>query len=333
MSNPAKYLLLKEQKDTVNSLTDVYGNGDFYTIDYQADYRLDDVLKVGARNGQELMAVLQKLLITDRLPVPGTGAGCSIFTAKNKKGHVLVGRNLDFRHKPHNPSVLFMRTQPKNDYRSLSMGDLGFMPLPKGAFSDGKTDISAAVMLPYLVLDGMNEKGLFIGVMQLRFPATKQDTGKPKTTTTLMIRTVLDKAATVEEAVSLFKQYDMYSPMDERDYHFLLVDKSGRTAVIEYTDNVMHVLDDTCCTNFYLYPEMEQKGGGKLRYEIMKKVLEFRDNTLEKRDMMDILRLISQPAGTKGKSDTLWSAVYDLTDLTMDVAVLHRYTRLKHFSL
>ena len=115
------------------------------------------------------MRVLQKLLITDRLPVPGSGAGCSIFAARNKKGHVLVGRNLDFRHKPHDPSVLFMRT---GEFY-FGMADLGFMPLPKGSLSDGKTDISAAVMFPYLVLDGMNEKGLFIGVMQLRFPATK----------------------------------------------------------------------------------------------------------------------------------------------------------------
>lgn len=334
MGNPAKYIRDPKQLASLASLKDVYNNADYYTMDYVADYRLDDVLAHGAVSAEDLMALLKKLLIADKLPVPTPpGAGCSIFTARNKKGHVLVGRNLDFRHKPHDPSVMMLRTAPSQGYRAFNMVDLGFMPLPKGFLSDGTSDISPAVMFPYLVLDGINEKGLFIGVMQLKFPQTKQDTGKVKVSTTLMMRAVLDKAADVDEAVKLFASYDMQSPRENNDYHFLLADRSGRSLVIEYVDNEMKVLEADCCTNFYLAPEKEKAGGGKARYEIIQKILEFREHTLEKKDMMDVLRLVSQPAGQLGKSDTLWSAVYDLTDLSMDLVVLHRYGRARHYKL
>ena len=334
MGNPARFIRDPEQLKTLASLQDVYKNAEYYTMDYTADYRLDAVLAHGAETTDELMELLKKLLIVDYLPAPAPpGAGCSIFTARNKKGHVLVGRNLDFRHKPHDPSVLMMRTAPQQGYRSLSMADLGFMPLPKGFLSDGTSDISPAVMFPYLVLDGMNEKGLFIGVMQLKFPQTRQDRGKVKVLTTVMMRAVLDKAATADEAVGIFESFDMQSPLPGNDYHFLVADRSGRSLVIEYTDNEMRVLEADCCTNFYLTPEKERAGGGKQRYEIIQKVLEFREHKLEKKDMMDLLRLVSQPAGQFGKSDTLWSAVYDLTDLSMDLTVLHRYGRPKHYRL
>ena len=322
MSNPAKYLVRPDQLATVRSLKEIYKDHSFYTMEYQADYRLDDVLKESVVTGEDLQKVLQKKLIVDRLPVPKTGGNCTIFTARDKKGHVLIGRNLDFRHDPH---TMLIRTSPAADHRAIGMADLGFLPAPKGFLTDGKTDISLVMMVPYLVLDGMNEKGLFIGVMQLKFPATRQDRGRIKLTTTEIIRAVLDKAADVGEAVALFEKYDIQSPMDARDYHFLVADRSGKRVVIEYVDNEMHLLDDDCCTNFYLTPEKEKLGGGKARYEIVKKVLDFRAGILEKREMMDLLHMVCQPAGPQGRSNTLWSAVYDLTDLTMQVVIDHRY--------
>ena len=181
MSDPAKYLRLPDQLATVSTLKEIYRDHSFYTLDYKADYRLDAVTAESAVTGEDLQKLLQKKLFVERLPKPKAGGNCTIFTARSKKGHVLVGRNLDFRHDPH---TMLIRTSPASDYRALGMADMGFLPMPKGFLTDGKSDISPLIMTPYLVLDGMNEKGLFIGVMQLKFPATRQDRGRVKLNTT-----------------------------------------------------------------------------------------------------------------------------------------------------
>ena len=94
---------------------------------------------------------------------------------------------------------------------------------------------------PYAPLDGMNEKGLAIGVLVIQDGKVHQNTGKVPITTTSAIRMVLDKAATVDEAIELLKNYDMNSS-GETGYHFQIADASGNTAVIEYINNEMHVL-------------------------------------------------------------------------------------------
>ena len=50
---------------------------------------------------------------------------------------------------------------------------------------------------PYFPLDGINEKGLAVGVLQLQAEATNQNTEKVDVDTTLAIRILLDKAANV----------------------------------------------------------------------------------------------------------------------------------------
>ena len=48
-----------------------------------------------------------------------------------------------------------------------------------------------------------------------------------------MIRLILDRAATTEEAVELLNQYDMFATSG-RDYHFYITDASGDGRVVEY---------------------------------------------------------------------------------------------------
>ena len=94
---------------------------------------------------------------------------------------------------------------------------------------------------PYAPLDGINEKGLAVAVLRIADEPTDQDTGKTDITTTTAIRLMLDKAATVDEAVSLLEQYDMHSSAGSC-YHFQLADAAGNSAVVEYIDNEFVVL-------------------------------------------------------------------------------------------
>ncbi len=330
MPNPAKFLIHEDQKKTVQSIRDIYGNGTFYTMDYSADHRLDDILASGAGNMEEFFKVLQKYLIADRLPKPTMGAGCSCFMVRNKEGHVIVGRNFDFRH---DLASMLIRTLPEKGFKTIGMADLVFADIKPGQLSDGVSDLTPAMMFPYLTMDGINEKGFFIGVLQLRRAETYQDTGKKKITTSVAIRAALDKAETVQDAINIFSAYDMQTARPGNDYHFFIADASGNSAVIEYFQGKMNVIRTDHVTNFFLSPGARKRGVGKERYGVMDALLSYRDGRMEKQDVMDTLRLISQPSGPKGQSITLWSAVYDLTARELDLVIDHRYGEPRHYSL
>ena len=194
---------------------------------------------------------------------------------------------------------------------------------------------------PYAPLDGMNEKGLAIGVLVIEDGKVHQNTGKVPITTTSAIRMVLDKAATVDEAIELLKNYDMNSS-GETGYHFQIADATGNTAVIEYINNEMHVLTKeeghTAATNFVLYNGMNS-GYGQDRYEKIKAKQEETNGIMSEDEAMDLL--LSVPAqgmreveGGEGiPSDTQWSCVYNLDDLTLQICTTRDKSRTYNYSL
>lgn len=90
---------------------------------------------------------------------------------------------------------------------------------------------------PYVMMDGMNEMGFSIGVLLIRgVEPTHQETDKLDLTTTSAMRWLLDKAATVEEAIGMLENMDMHASANA-SYHFQMADAQGDSAVIEYIDN------------------------------------------------------------------------------------------------
>jgi len=70
----------------------------------------------------------------------------------------------------------------------------------------------------------MNEKGLAVSVNMIQDSASiHQDTGKPDITATMAIRLLLDRAATVEEALKLLGEYDLHASMGMM-VHFALAE-------------------------------------------------------------------------------------------------------------
>lgn len=195
---------------------------------------------------------------------------------------------------------------------------------------------------PYAPLDGMNEKGLAIGVLIITEGVVHQDTGKVPITTTSAIRMVLDKAATVDEAIALLKQYDMHLS-GETGYHFQIADASGDTAIVEYINNEMHVLTKeegyTAATNFVLYNDLNL-GYGQDRYEKIKEAQEATNGIMTEEEALDLL--LNVPAqgvrevegSSEGiPSDTQWSSVYNLDDLTLQICTSRDRSRIYNYSL
>ena len=331
MPNPAIYLIHDDQHRTVRSIRDLFGDASLYYMDYVADDRINDVLSAGAGSSEELRAVLEKLLISGRFPETTFDADCSIFKSKTRDGHILVGRNFDFTHALNS---LLIRKERVGSFASLGLADLTFAGIEPGQLSDGVTDISAAMMFPFTTMDGTNEKGLFIGVLALSGEPTHQNTGQKKITTGVAIRATLDKAETVQEATELFASYDMQSVVSDLDFHFFVADRSGDSKVIEYFEGRMYLIDTDHVTNFYLSPSAAGRdSAGKNRYDVLDALIRYRGDDLERQDVMSALRLVSQPAGNSGRSNTLWSAVYDLTAGELDLAVGRRYDDIRHFQL
>jgi len=104
----------------------------------------------------------------------------------------------------------------------------------------------------YVPLDGMNEKGLVVAdLMAGDNEETHQKTDKPDLTTTTAIRLLLDRAANVDEAVELLKQYDMNSSIGAA-HHFAVADATGKSVAVEYVDGEMLVTETNIVTNHYL---------------------------------------------------------------------------------
>lgn len=309
-----------------------------YTMEYDGDYGFDDFLKTGASSDGELVDFVVKKLLKG-LPVEFSipNLGCSTFNASTKDGDKIFGRNFDLTYSP----ALFVKTKPDNGYASMSIVNLGFLGFNKERQPDSLMKQMTTLAAPYAPLDGLNEKGLSIGVLLIPDDATNQQTDKVDITTTTAVRLVLDKAATVEEAISLLKQYDMHSSAKSA-YHFQIADASGKSVVVEYIHNEISIVKSEksyqMATNFLLTPGDYDFGHGQDRYEKMKTILDQNQGIVEdEKDGMDILNAASSDwhKNDRGEdSATQWSVIYNNTDLTAKIIMGRKYNESAHeFSL
>ncbi len=343
--NPAPYLKTEEQKASAASIEKLGGRG-LYKMEYSADYRLDEVLKSGARNSDELLEFLAAELLGVKNSQPSLPSfGCSAFAVRTESGGRIYGRNFDYNQfdagVEGNAAVL-MRISPKEGYSSINMVAGAFAGFGSDSLCDGKTDISYTAMFPYLIMDGMNEAGLAVSVLWLdEFPTSQDEAGKYDITTTVSLRLLLDRAATVKEAEDLLKKYNMWSSFPRASFHFLVADRTGEAKVFEYdNESVLHVIDANYVTNFYLNEDVQalittpsHHDHGLERYNKIKARLEAASNVLSENEAMALLKDLSQKPGETGTSNTRWSVVYNLSSLTAKVAAAQDYDNIFSFSL
>jgi predicted choloylglycine hydrolase len=221
---------------------------------------------------------------------------------------------------------MLVRTRPADGYASLSMVNLEYPGLTFDKLP--LTDDAAPNLLltPYFPMDGINEKGLSIAVLSAKGHITCQRTGKIGLTTSSAIRVVLDCCATVREAVETLSRFDMY-PSRGSNYHFQLADASGDYAVVEYADGQMHVLKEQYVTNFFLTPDVSDDRCGQDRYDKLKKTMDGNGGVF--RDTSDAMKALAEVS----EDGTRWSAVFNVTDRSLHLALEHDYTGTYNFSL
>jgi len=108
---------------------------------------------------------------------------------------------------------------------------------------------------PLLPFDGMNEKGLAVGMMAVPGADPPDDPQKRTISSLLIIRLMLDHAKNVDEAIAVFENFNIVF-QGGPPLHYFITDRSGRSAVVELVDRVISVLRNThpwqVATNFIL---------------------------------------------------------------------------------
>ena len=163
---------------------------------------------------------------------------CSIFAIRNN-GSPVIGRNWDNQNVG---SVVVSRYQPSGGYASVSFTraiDLGF-PLNVRLDEMAATPFGDRLLLaPFYAYDGINDKGLFAAVTGVGHVKVVPEEGKKSVFVSYLVRTLLDRCATVDEALELLEGTVPFD-LDDRslDCHFFVADAAGRSVVLEFAGGV-----------------------------------------------------------------------------------------------
>lgn len=337
------------------SVSDPY----LYQVNYKAGYDLDKVLYAGIDSNTKLVefviAQLSRGLYKPDLSSKqvGNGFACTSFQAKNSEGEgFLFGRNYDFFK---NPSLV-LRSNPKNGYASISTCDLSHLGYGLDKLPDSFASKALCLAAVYAPMDGMNEKGLCISILALPKQAAWQDTGKPIAGTSIVMRLILDRCATVDEAVELVSGLDIrHDQKAGGGYHYLVADAEGNCAAIEFDlfdgwktmitrkgegENAMLITNHLLAPKYYTTEPDPVFGNPNSkswwRYQLASEFLAQRNGVLSVDEAQQCLsdvhwKDLVWPDGTV--ENTQWSNVYDQSALTLKLRDWYEYETTHEFSV
>lgn len=169
--------------------------------------------------------------------------------------------------------------------------------------------------------DGINEKGLGVSILTLPEEYEKIDTDKKDLIVYSTIRMLLDKCASVDEAVEMLKNYDICC-MGRHWYHLFVTDKSGKAVIVEWMNGDTFAVEDVAATNFFLHDDEHSKDIDG-RYRRIKEALG-ENGTMSKETAMDTLANV--------KDKTCWSVIYDLDNFSFDVCFYEDFDKTYSFA-
>lgn len=336
-----KYRTRFQTMSTIEKLTNYADGFNLYRMDVKYDYSLDRIIDYGLADDQRMVDALAAEALPG-LPVHinALDFSCSAFSITAADGDALMGRNYDFRN---DTSCMLVHTTPKDGYESV-----GFAALDNAGVKAPEASCKekvASLLAPFLIVDGVNEKGVSIAVLTLDTEPTVQSSGKPAISTSVALRMVLDRAATTQEAVDLLRKYDMHAAAC-RDYHFYVNDASGDGRAIEYDcQSEGRELVDTpvrCVTNYFaLYADKvlpNQRNGiyghGKERRDRIEDVLMRNEGNFSEQVAWEALQSAQQlPNPDDVTSNTQWSVVFNNTQRTAAIALRRHYEDIMPYAL
>lgn len=184
-----------------------------------------------------------------------------------------VGRNFDY-FMNQCPTFVIRTTAKKGRYATIGVGRLSKVSSEtvEAGLPQEKLDL-----LPWFLLDGMNEKGLVVNSNVLfkadwgEIPHTGTNPGAPELNDLFLTRPLLDNCATVDEAVAYLQNYNI-TPMNSAvmDLHYMISDPE-KTCVIEFINNEMVVREQYIMTNYFInMDKIPEHPDGLERMQVLK---------------------------------------------------------------
>jgi hypothetical protein len=246
---------------------------------------------------------------------------CTCLATATEEG-TIFGRNFDF---PPNPTLL-LYTDPPDGYASVSMVDLGYFGYSMANPPDPDGDIEILKGTPYLPFDGMNEHGLAVGMAAISHAEPPHDPEKVIIGEIQAIRLLLDRARDVEEAIGLLEAFNI--EMEDPPIHYLLADRSGASAIIEFVAGEMKVIrgDEPwqVITNFIVTGSTAPTQAPCDRYRAAYDGLSSSEGRVSTAEAMELLEGSSQ-------TSTIWSTVYNLETGEVDIVMGGNYDQVHTF--
>ena len=178
---------------------------------------------------------------------------------------------------------------------------------------------------PSLPFDGMNEKGLAVGMAAIPAEEMPYDPQKKTIGELDVIREILDHAGTVDEAIEVFGNYNI--DMGSVPIHYLIASASGESAVVEFYRGEMVVFRNETpwqvATNFLLASTNGNKLGQCWRYDLLDQRLGEQYGKVSSKDALRLLDDVSQDI-------TQWSIVYHMTSGKVHIVMGQAYSGTLH---
>ena len=260
----------------------------------------------------------------------GPHGSCSLFAALGDHSARLYGRNFDWEYSP----AVLLFTDPPDGYASVSMVDIAYLfgDLSGVATLDERPleDRRRLLWTPHLPFDGMNEQGLVVGMASVPWSSPPRDPSLPTVDDIELMRWMLDRARTVDEAVDVLRGANI-SWSGGVTIHYLIADASGKSALVEYVQGKMVVLPATepwhLATNFYVSTASDgpvAPPGSCPRYDRLVSTLRRAGGVLQVDQALDLLHQVSNER-------TQWSVIYDLSRHSVHVVMAGKFETVYTF--
>lgn len=305
-------------------------NTKMYVMDYYGDYKIAGLAANGVDTNDVTGSLVRNFFPRFFLPIANwisghkrgerqwheTDHSCSSVSFGSAQGDVYFGRNFDWKHDP----CLVVRVHGRNAPSSVAVLEPFYLQLDEAKLQNPRlVDRLRLLFAPYLVFDGMNDRGVAISSMSASESKAPFDKSKPTLIKPMLMRLVLDYAGSADDAVELLRRYNV--DFDGGPCHFMIADASGKSLVVEFVDGRLETISSDrrwqVSTNHLLRGKTESQNDALCpRYRIASDRLADTQSQMDMDNMMDVMSSIS------AKDWTMWTSVYCLT--TGDFRIAYR---------
>lgn len=253
---------------------------------------------------------------------------CTLFAALADSESKIFARNFDWRDSP----TLVLFTDPPKGHAAVAVVDIEYLEFTEEELADLTVlpleDLTVLLDAHHIPFDGLNEEGLAIAMALVPAGNVEHDPDKETIGSLGIIRAMLDKAATVEEAIDIFDDYNIDFEGGP-PLHYLVADASGDAAVLEHYEGEIRIAgrgDDWEATTNFIESSVDSEQGKCWRQDIVNAELAETDGVLSVDQAFTLLEEVAQV-------NTQWSVVYQMLTGEVQIAMGREFETLFEFDL